>query len=77
MLRKERRGNQIKHSKLQKAEKEWKENRIKNETNTKKRVTNMVDVNPSVNTSVVTLNVNSLMHQLKEIVRVDQKPRPS
>ena len=77
MLRKERRGNQTKHSKLQKAEKEWKENRIKNETNTKKRVTNMVDVNPSVNTSVVTLNVNSLMHQLKEIVRVDQKPRPS
>ena len=77
MLRKGRRGNQIKHSKPQRVEKEWKENWIKNETNTKKRGTNMVDVNPSVNISVITLNVNSLMHQLKEIVRVDQKPRPS
>lgn len=37
----------------------------------KQTVINMGDINPTI--SAVTLNGNGLMHQLKEIVRVDQK----
>lgn len=41
------------------------------EHNRQKTVTSIVHINPTI--SVVTLNVSGLMHQLKEVVKVDQK----
>ena len=70
MLREERKWNHIKCSiKTREGEKWWKtEKETKNEGNDYKKVTDMVDINPTM--SIITLNVNWLNMPIKRDCRV-------